>query len=70
MQLTMITPKQLDFILIRQKDTIISLIEARCYHEAETTLIAVEELWRACNYFYKITELRARIQSEQEATYR
>ena len=57
--------QQLNFILVRQKDTIISLINSKCFAEAETALLVVEELWRKCNYTYKIDEIRSRIEQEQ-----
>lgn len=61
----MITEQQLDFILVKQKDTIISLINSKCFAEAETALLVVEELWMECSYGYKINEIRSRIEQEQ-----
>jgi hypothetical protein len=54
---------QLDFILIRQKDYIISLIDNRRLVEARCCLRTVSELWLANNYEYKLNELAQRIRN-------
>lgn len=52
----------LDNLLVRQKDLIIHLLNNEKFVEAETCLQLVTELWSACNYDYKLRELRVRMQ--------
>lgn len=53
--------QELDYILIRQKDYIISLIDKKQYFKAKCCLELVSELWTANNYEYKSTELLERL---------
>jgi len=51
----------LDFILIRQKDFILKLVEDGRYAETGTCLDCLEELWNVCGYSYKYREVVQRI---------
>jgi hypothetical protein len=55
--------ESIDFILIRQKDYIISLIDNHRLVEARCCLRTVSELWLANNYEYKLNELAQRIRN-------
>ncbi len=50
-----------DFILVRQKDYIINLINARRFTEARCCLTILCELWTKHDYKYKYDELWRRI---------
>lgn len=47
----------LDFILIRQKDFILKLVEDGRYADAVACLDCLEELWAGCGYSYKYREV-------------
>lgn len=51
----------LDFILIRQKDFILKLVEDGRYSDAGACLDCLEELWAGCGYSYKYREVVQRI---------
>lgn len=51
----------LDFILIRQKDKILSYIILKHFVIARCCLAVVRELWEANNYGYKYKELKLMI---------
>lgn len=53
--------QELDYIFIRQKDYIISLINKKQYFKATACLELVSELWVANNYEYKLQELTLRL---------
>jgi hypothetical protein len=53
----------LDFVLIRQKDYILKLVNTRRKAEARATLKCVKELWDLHEYTYKYTELMQKIDS-------
>ena len=51
------TPEEFDFLLVRQKDYILELINKRKYKEAKACLNCVNELWVNHSYAYKHVEL-------------
>lgn len=55
------TPEEFDFLLIRQKEQILSLINKNKLREASTALLVVKELWCSHSYTYKYEEIRERI---------
>lgn len=57
----MITETDLDNLLVRQKDSIISLINDGRITEAKTVLLTVSPMWIALDYSYKIKELEKRM---------
>lgn len=57
----MMTEEQLDFILIRQKDIILKLIQNKQLDRARSCLTVVKELWEVCEYEYKYKELHQKI---------
>jgi 3-methyladenine DNA glycosylase Tag len=60
---------QLDNILVRQKDKLISMIDnatsPQRLQRAVAALKVVQELWETCSYSYKYDELRERIRLKQ-----
>jgi hypothetical protein len=54
------TSEEFDFILIKQKEYIINLIDSRKFKEADACLKLVRELWETHSYGYKLLELRNR----------
>lgn len=57
----MLTESELDNILVKQKDRILSLINAGRTDTAREILFIVCDLWFKCNYGYKYQELIDRI---------
>lgn len=57
--------EQFDFILVRQKDYILDLINKRKYKEAHSCLTCLCELWTTHNYKYKYDELIERLKKQQ-----
>jgi hypothetical protein len=53
--------QEIDNALVGQKDKIIRLINNDMVLHAEMLLNFVEALWYACDYGYKVRELRQRI---------
>jgi hypothetical protein len=53
--------------LVLQKDTIIRMIHAKAYDDADKVLTFVSSLWSAAGYGYKIGELRQRLDAAREA---
>jgi hypothetical protein len=51
----------IDFVLIRQKDHILTLVNDGKYEEANTLLNYSAELWAECSYTYKFLEIKDRI---------
>jgi hypothetical protein len=49
---------ELDNALVRQKNVIFDLINNGLYNHAEQNLEFVFDLWSACDYGYKYTELK------------
>ena len=47
----------LDFVLVRQKDYILKLIEDGRYAEVGSCLACLDELWYVCGYSYKSSEI-------------
>ena len=55
--------EEFDFILVRQKDYILNLINNRRFSEARSCLTVLCELWTKHDYKYKYDELIQRIRS-------
>lgn len=55
------TPEEFDFLLIRQKEKILTLINNNRIREALYCLNLVKELWCTHEYKYKYEEIRERI---------
>lgn len=51
------SPEEFDFLLVRQKDYILKLINKRRYIEAKACLNCLNELWSTNDYTYKHIEL-------------
>lgn len=56
--------KQLDFLIVRQKDKILQLINHSRKKEALIALDVVKELWDHCDYTYKYDEIKERINQQ------
>lgn len=65
---TIASDEQFGFLLVRQKDYIIDLINKRKYKEARAALTVVLELWTICSYIYKYKELIERIKQVERIT--
>jgi len=61
-QAKLVSTQDTDFILIRQKEFILDLIDKRRFVEAKTCIRLVKELWDKENYSYKTQELFTRIE--------
>ena len=62
--MTTLTEEEMDFLLVRQKDKILSLINHQKFREAQLCLDLVKELWFTHTYEYKFDELSNRIQKD------
>ena len=61
----MISEEEFDFILIRQKEYILNLLDTRRYTEARCCLTILCELWTKHGYLYKYEEIQERIRKCQ-----
>ncbi len=61
------TQKQIDTILIGQKNQIIELINNRKFTEARSVLRVLADFWLMNDYKYKLLELRERITNESKS---
>ena len=59
------TPEEFDFLLIRQKEQILCLINKNKLKEASAALIVVKELWCTHSYTYKYEEITERIRKHK-----
>ena len=57
-----VSTQDTDFILIRQKEFILDLIDKRKFIEARYCLHVLKELWESESYAYKTQELYTRIE--------
>ena len=60
------TSVEIDFMLVRQKDNILSLISDKKFSEARACLAVVLELWQETSYLYKFDEILRRINLEEK----
>lgn len=59
------TPEEFDFLLIRQKEKILTLINNNRIREALYCLNLVKELWCTHEYAYKYEEIKERIRKHK-----
>lgn len=59
--------EEFSFVLVRQKEYILTLINDRKSQAARAAINIVEELWIICSYEYKTEELRERIKLSERS---
>lgn len=62
------TESDMDNILVKQKDIVLSRINSGALNEAQAILNVLRELWFTCDYGYKWTEVQRRIFAESDKT--
>jgi hypothetical protein len=62
-------PVDLDNALVHQKNHLLEMINAERFDEALALLALLEEVWVACDYAYKVREIRERVKDEVRQRY-